>query len=182
MHPSSPSVHHPFFVKCPQKPPLSLATIWSLLRNGSWEICSLRESCGCADEVEHPAVLGAARYIINVFSLMSLSSGFIVEVWSSLIRGVSSPLHGAGEGMPSCPSFPLCMEPGRARQPSCRCANGGGAGVTRGLPHLASAMPRCWNVAAPCPQRVNVTLTYHSAVGGQEMGQGVSLCAVSCIT
>lgn len=60
----------------PPNAPLPLATIWSLLRNSGWEICSLRQNYGCADEVERPAVSGAARYIINVFSLMTPCSGF----------------------------------------------------------------------------------------------------------
>lgn len=111
MQPRSPSVHHPFFVKCPKKPHFvkcpqkAKAPIWSLLRNSSWEICSLRESCGWADEVKHPAVLGSARYIINVFSLMSPYCGFRVDDWSSLIPGVSSPCTGLERACPPVSLF-----------------------------------------------------------------------------
>lgn len=159
----------------PPKAPLSLATIWSLLRTSSWEICSLRDSCGCANEVEHPAVSEAARYIINVFSLMSPYSGFRVEDWHSLIPGVSSPLHGAGEDM----LFLSAWSQGEQGSPHAdvqmeREQVSPGACLVSPVPCQAAGM---WLLPVPREQTWP-----HISQGGQEMGQGVSLCAVSCIT
>lgn len=102
---------------------------------------------------------------------MSPYSGFRVEDWSSLIP--AGGCVGLERGCPPVPFFLCAWSQGEQDVQMER------EQVSQGL---ACAVPRCWNVAAPCPQRANVTHRSHSVLWGQGMGQGGRLCAVSCIT